>query len=139
MNYLLDTCAISELNKVKPDPKVVAFITGKSAESFYISVITLGELTHGICALASGKRRKQLEAWLHEIEAQFADRVLGLDAKAAKHWGEHTAIQAKKGIVVPPLDGLIAAIAKSHRLTVVTRNQRHFIEAGAQVVNPWVS
>jgi predicted nucleic acid-binding protein len=44
-----------------------------------------------------------------------------------------------KGIAMPIVDGLIAATAKHHELTIVTRNVKDFRMWGIPVMNPWTS
>jgi predicted nucleic acid-binding protein len=69
MAWLLDTNIISETRRIKPEPKVLAFIAGHSLEDLYISTVTLPELRFGIELLSKGdKRRDELNDWVtHEI------------------------------------------------------------------------
>jgi predicted nucleic acid-binding protein len=132
--YLLDTNVVSELRKPRPDPNVLAFMALAESASLFLSVLTLGELRKGIAV----KRRHdpaaagRLAAWADGIETLFEDRVLPVDAEIARLWGDLSAAGS-----VPAIDGLIAATALCHGLTLVTRNIKDFQTAGVQLLNPW--
>ncbi|MGH9482425.1 MAG: type II toxin-antitoxin system VapC family toxin [Terriglobales bacterium] len=132
--YLLDTNVISETRKIRADSGVMAFLAAADAAGLYLSVLTLGELRKGIAA----KRRtdpiaaRRLGEWLDSIESVFADRVLPVDAAAAKRWGELSA-----GGSLPVVDTLIAATALSRGLTLVTRNLRDVQATGVPGLDPW--
>jgi predicted nucleic acid-binding protein len=132
--YLLDTNFVSELRKPRPDPNVLAFMAAAESAALFLSVLTLGELRKGIAA----KRRQdpaaadRLAAWAAGIETLFEDRVLPVDAVVARLWGDLSAAGS-----VPAIDGLIAATALRHGLTLVTRNTKDFQTAGVQLLNPW--
>ena len=59
MNYLLDTCLISELSKSKPDKKVVDWVLSENETGFYVSVLTFGELHKGIEKLPESKKKEE--------------------------------------------------------------------------------
>jgi predicted nucleic acid-binding protein len=100
----------------------------------YLSVLTLGELRKGVERLADGRRRLRLENWLDsDLKLRFAGRWLPVDEEVAERWGLVTA----RGAVLPTTDGLIAATALVHGMTVVTRNAVDMAAAGALVLNPW--
>jgi predicted nucleic acid-binding protein len=132
--YLLDTNVISETRKIRADGGVMAFLSAADAAGLFVSVLTLGELRKGV----EGKRRTdpasadQLSAWVDGIETTFADRMLPIDAAAARRWGEISA-----GRSLPVIDTLIAATAISCGLTLVTRNTRDVALTGVPFVNPW--
>jgi toxin FitB len=132
--YLLDTNFISETRKIRADAGVMAFLAAADAAGLFLSVLTLGELRKGVEA----KRRTdsamaaRLEAWVDGIETTFADRVLPVDAAAARLWGELSA-----GRSLPVIDTLIAATAITRGLTLVTRNTRDVASTGVLLVDPW--
>ena len=138
MRYLLDTCVVSELTKVKPSPHVVEWVDRQSETNLYLSVITLGELRKGIHRLPSSEKRKRLQLWLEsDLMQRFAGRWLDITPEVADRWGQLAAEQEKNGKVLPVLDGLIAASAWVNGMTVVTRNVNHIESVKVAVFNPW--
>jgi hypothetical protein len=133
---LVDTCVISEVQHARGDPRVKAAFAALSPEQVFFSVITVGELTAGIATL-EGARRQTLQDWLDGLRTGFADRILGIDAATAQLWGELTAARRQAGKTLPASDGLIAATARQHGLSVMTRNVRDFEGCGVELVNPW--
>ena len=136
--FLLDTNIISELVKPRPNPSVTAWIAGTDESLLYLSVLTLGEIRRGIAVLSQSRRRATLEAWLDkELRARFEDRILAIDQEVADRWGLLTAAARSNGIVVPVIDGLLAATALEHNLTLVTRDTGQIPSMGVAVFNPW--
>lgn len=138
MSYLLDTCVISELVARQPNPAVVQWIDSIDDRRFFLCAITIGEIKRGIEKLPDSRRRTLLDDWLvDDLLARFANRILSLDTAALLTWGSFTARLEAKGRKLPAMDSLIAAVALHHGLHLVTRNERDFVDAGVQVVNPW--
>jgi predicted nucleic acid-binding protein len=138
MSYLLDTNAVSEWVKPRPDPGIVQWFDEVDEDRTFLSVITLGELRRGVDRLADGRRRDRLDRWLTgDLLDRFTDRVLTVDAPVADEWGRLLARAQGAGKAIAGIDGLVAATAKVHDLQVVTRNVRHFRLAGVAVICPW--
>ena len=138
MSYLLDTNAISEWVKPRPDPGIVLWFDEVDEDRTYLSVITLGELRKGVDRLAGGRRRDRLDRWLtSELPDRFGGRVLPVDGAVADQWGRLLARAENAGTAVGGIDALIAATAKVHGLQVVTRNAGHFRHTGVDVISPW--
>lgn len=116
---------------------MVAALAGQADEDLYLSVLTIGEIVKGVSLLPEGAKRRALEGWLAGLQRHFSDRVLDIDTRTAEVWGKLTARACQGGVVVPAVDGLIAAQANRHGLTVATSNVGHFGAAGAWVFNPW--
>jgi toxin FitB len=136
--FLLDTNIISELVKPRPEPSVTAWIEGTDESLLYLSVLTLGEIRRGIAALPQSRRRAALEAWLDkDLRARFEDRILVIDHEVADRWGLLTAAARNSGIALPVIDGLLAATALEHNLTLVTRDTGQIPTMGVAVFNPW--
>jgi len=140
LSYLIDTCALSELRRKKPDANVVGWFEATSQQGLYLSVLTLGEIRKGVEALPNAqtnKRRKdKILNWLeHELPLWFEDRILPIDAGVADEWGR---LLARAGRSLPAIDSLIAATAIHHRLTIVTHNVKDFNYDSVDVFNPWV-
>jgi toxin FitB len=137
--FLLDTNVISELVRRRPDRKVAGWIDGTPEELLHLSVLTLGEIRKGIASLPAGSRRIALEAWLDsDVMLRFAGRILAIDQSVADRWGLISAQAAASRWPLPVIDGLLAATAFDHNLTLVTRNTRDVAATGVAVFNPWV-
>jgi predicted nucleic acid-binding protein len=136
--FLLDTNCISELVRVKPEPRVMEWMEATDEAMLYLSVLTLGEIRKGLAGIAQGKRRTHLETWLEvELQARFSGRILAIDAQVADRWGLLAAHARRRGNPLPIIDGLLAATALRYNLTVVTRNTADFATVQVQVLNPW--
>ena len=137
MRVLLDTCALSELRRPKPNRAVLLAIDTLASEDLFVSVLSIGEIAKGIAVLGESKKKRVLQMWLHTLERQYADRLLPVDLETSRLWGELTAAAQKTGRIISAADGLIAATARRHGLHVMTRNTGDFESAGALVLNPW--
>jgi predicted nucleic acid-binding protein len=136
--FLLDTNTVSELVSLKPNQRVLDWMEATDENLLYLSVMTLGEIRQGVAALAQSKKRTMLETWLEvDLQSRFAGRVLPIDGAVADRWGWIMAQAQAKGLTLPVVDGLLAATALQHNLTVVTRNVSDFSVADLSVVNPW--
>lgn len=139
MIYLLDTNAVSEPQKARPDSGYMAWLQAQEAQSLGISVLTLGELRHGLSALPIGGKRSQLETWFIEALTAFGDRVLPVDVPVVMAWADLALAHKRSGRAVSAVDELIAATALAHNLTVVTRNVRDFAASGCKLHTPWTN
>ncbi|HEY6384820.1 MAG TPA: type II toxin-antitoxin system VapC family toxin [Candidatus Acidoferrum sp.] len=136
--FLLDTNCISEAVRVRPDPNVENWVRSAEQELLYLSVLTLGEIRKGLAGLAQGKRRTRLETWLEvELQFRFSGRILPIDVGVADRWGLLEADAKRKGKPLSTIDGLLAATAVHHNLTIVTRNVADFSGLSVPVLNPW--
>jgi toxin FitB len=136
--FLVDTNCISELVRAKSEPRVLAWIEAADETLLYLSVLTLGEIRKGLAALPQSGRRSRLETWLEvELQARFSGRILPIDVGVANRWGLLAANAKAKGRPLTTIDGLLAATAIHHDLTVVSRNVGDFMNARVSVVNPW--
>jgi toxin FitB len=136
--FLLDTNIISELVKPRPEASVATWIEGTDESLLHLSVLTLGEIRRGIAALPQSRRRAILEAWLDkDLRARFEGRILTIDQEVADRWGLLTATARHNGLALPVIDGLLAATALEHNLTLVTRDTGQIPSMGVEVFNPW--
>lgn len=138
--FLLDTCAISEGMKRRPNAGLSGWLGSVEVAQVHLSVVTLGELRKGIETLEDRRKAASLEAWLTSaLPAQFAGRIVLIDADVADRWGRLVASLKRKRITLSPIDSLIAATALHHNLSLVTRNERDFKDAGVAITNPWTA
>ena len=140
MKYLLDTCVISELTNTTPDSKVASWVASCHEETFFLSVLTFGEIQKGITKLSDSKRKQELQSWLSsELKERFDGRILDIDTEVALKWGEVQACSEKQGKIMPAIDSLIAATGMAHGLVVVTRNTSDMETSGVALFDPWKS
>ncbi len=141
MNYLLDTCVLSEYVKKKPNLQVIQWLDEQNEDALFISILTIAELRKGIIKIKNSQasRYQKLNNWLLKIEQRFTDRILTLDKNILDTWavicGESEAIGKK----LPIMDSLIASTASQHNLIIVTRNIDDFQFFSNQLFNPWDS
>jgi predicted nucleic acid-binding protein len=137
LNYLLDTCVISELVKPNPNRKVVGWVSSQKEDYLFLSVLTLGEIQKGISKLSESN--KKLRIWLRtDLLERFKGRIVPVDEEIALTWGAIQAAAEQNGTIIPSIDGLIAATGITHNMTVVTRNVVGMEPSGALLFNPWL-
>jgi predicted nucleic acid-binding protein len=134
VNYLLDTNVVSETRKRQPDPSVIRWLEATGPDAHFVSALTLGEITKDI---VQHRRRDpegadRLARWLTGLRELFTERILAVGDAEATCWGELAGRSA-----LPVIDGLIAATALVHGLTLVTRNTKDFARTGAHLLDPW--
>lgn len=134
MKFLIDANVLSESSKPVPNPKVQDWLEAHEIDSAIDSII-LGEVLVGIQLLPRGRRRSKLEKWIAAIEQNVA--CIPWDAQCSRRWAALVAEMHAAGTPMPKLEGMIAATALVHGLTLVTRNTQDFIKAGVKVFNPF--
>jgi predicted nucleic acid-binding protein len=135
VTYLLDTNVLSETRKRQPEAGVANWIAATPGDRLHVSVLTLGEIEQGIARVRGRGDRNQasaLERWLRGVQAGFEERVLPVTLPVAAAWGRQQYTRP-----LPVIDALLAATARVHGLTVVTRNVKDFELAEIQVFNPF--
>ena len=133
--FLIDTNVISEWRKgTRCDANVASWFASIDADDLYLSVMVLGEIRKGIEGLRSRDplQARALDTWLARVDKAFGDRILPIDGEVADGWGRLNAIRP-----ISVVDGLLAATAKIHQLTLVTRNESDVAGLGATVLNPF--
>ena len=138
MNYLLDTCVLSEFTRRKPEQKVIHWVDSIDEDKLFLSVITIGEIQHGIVRLPESHRKTDLLVWLNnELIKRFDQRIIPLDTPMMLLWGNLTAQMESTGQPMAVMDSLIIATALQNNLIVATRNVSDFRPCGVQVIDPW--
>jgi len=135
LSYLVDTHVVTELRKGRHcDPGVASWFAEVSAEEIYLSVLTVGEIRKGVENIRRRDERSAdvLEAWLGELVALHSEQILAVDAAIANQWGRYNVPDP-----LPVLDSLLAATARVHGLTLVTRNVEHLERTGVDCLNPF--
>ena len=134
--YLLDTNVVSELRKGtrRGNPNLIAWAGRMKLTSLYTSVLVIGELRRGIERVRRRDRRQATvyEDWLEHVRLAFAGRILNIDERIAEEWGRLNLPDP-----LPVIDGLLAATAKVHGLTFVTRNIQDVVRTGIGIINPF--
>ena len=133
---LVDTNVISEIWRPAGDRQVVARFAALGDE-VQISALTFGELFFGIQELPDGRKKTALEESYHTIRTTYRDKVLPVSLEISETWGRMQARLRALGRPTPMIDGLIAATALHHDLTLMTRNTRDFEATGVRLFNPW--
>ena len=132
--FLLDTNVVSELRRAKPDRAVTEWVAGAPGR-LALSVVVIGELTGGVELLRRKDPRQgqALSEWLSALVHDFADGILPVTVQIAATWGHLGAHRP-----LPTGDGLIAATALVHDLTLVTRNVDDYQGTGVRLLNPFL-
>jgi predicted nucleic acid-binding protein len=138
LKFLLDTCLISELIRTEPDSNVLKWLAEQNELNLYLSALTLGELQKGIAKLPPSTKRKRIQTWVdNDLLQRFSNRILPIDTATASLWGNIQGAAEPKGKPMPTIDGLLAATALTHQLTVATRNGTDMAVSGVSIFNPW--
>lgn len=138
MNYLLDTCLLSEFTRRKPETRVIAWLDSIEEERLFISAITIGEIQRGIERMPKSHRKTELLVWMNTtLLARFAGRIIPVDAATMFLWGSLVERLEAIGQPIGVMDSLILASALQNNLIIATRNAADFLPGGAQVINPW--
>lgn len=135
---VLDTKVISELWKVAPNPRVLAWIDAQMVETLCLSAVTVAELRFGLATMPAGKRRTIYQDRLErEVLPAFMGRVLPFDLDASQTYADLMAQAKAAGKAIGKADGYIAATAAVRGFMVATRDTGPFESAGLGIINPW--
>lgn len=138
--YLVDTNVISAAALSRPEvPALVEWMDAHSA-SLFLSVVTIAEIEDGI---AKSRRQRatrksaNLAAWLETVLHLYSDRILAFDVPTARIAGTIADRTRGQGQAPGLADIIIAATAARHRLTILSRNLKHFEPLGVVVIDPF--
>ena len=136
--WLLDTNILSELRRLRPERKVVAFIAAHPLEQLYVSAVTFAEIRFGIELVNDASKRAELNDWLaHKVRPMFDERSLPVSEDVMFKWRLMVEEGRKAGQPYSQPDLIIAATALCHGLTILSRDTSEYERARAPVVNPW--
>lgn len=135
MKFLLDTNVISEIRKrERAHPNVAKWVAQTPVKEIGTSVVVLAEIRRGI----ELKRRNdpdqadRFDQWFSQMRTRLGDRVLPIDEPVAEAWALLSVPDP-----LPLIDGLLAATAKVHDLTLVTRNITDVARTGVAILDPF--
>lgn len=134
--YLLDTNVISEPDRARPDPNVLAWFAATAEDATYLSALTLAELRKGVVKLGS-RAAPRLATRIADLRVRFASRILPVDDPVWERWAQITGEAEAKHRRVPAFDALFAATALVHGLVLATRNVRDYARIGVPLLDPW--
>lgn len=135
MAFLLDTNVLSELRKGNTaNSKVIKWAAAHISQPHFISVLSIGEIRKEIELLRKRSPSQCLafERWLFQIKTDYERNLLTVSDEITERWGLLMAVKT-----MPVIDGLLAATALVHDLTIATRNVKDFSCSGVRLVNPW--
>ncbi len=136
--WLLDTNILSELRRLKPEPKVLTFVAAQPLDRLYVSTVSLAEIRFGIELVIDASRRAELNDWLaHKVRPMFEQRVLQITEDIMFKWRLLVEDGRKAGHTYSQPDLIIAATALQHGLTVVSRDTTDYTKARVPIFNPW--
>jgi toxin FitB len=136
--FLLDTNCISEVVRKKPDPRLLHWLDAADESILHLSVLTLGVIRKGVAGLPQSRLQTLLETWLElDLKSRFSGRILPIDRFIVDRWGLLSAEAKRRGKSLSAIDGLLAATALHHNLTIVSRNVDDFSGTQVPILNPW--
>jgi hypothetical protein len=137
MDYLIDTNVLSEWRKgARANSCLVAWMNHVPQMHLFLSVLVIGEVRCGIEGIRprDATQAAALEVWLARISQTFEGRILPVTQQIAETWGRLSTPDP-----LSEVDGLLAATAIAHDLTLVTRNTRDVARTGVRLLNPFES
>lgn len=138
MRLLLDTNVLSEVTKPRPAQGVLNWLHGLDEDRTFISIVSIAEIRRGVALMDIGRKRDALDEWLtHDLPQRFDDRTIAVEGAVALAWGDLMAVAKRSGRGLASMDGLIAATAIAHDLTLATRNIKDFEGFGIDIIDPW--
>jgi predicted nucleic acid-binding protein len=131
--YLLDTNVVSELRRPRPNPAVVAWLSGTAPEQLFIAAVTFGELQAGVemTRQQDAEKAAAIEHWIDLIAASYS--IVAIDEVIFRRWAR--LMHRRSDDLIE--DAMIAATALVRNMTVVTRNLRDFAQFSVPTLNPF--
>ncbi|SMH40566.1 type II toxin-antitoxin system VapC family toxin [Mesorhizobium australicum] len=140
MRLLLDTNVLSNVTRPAPDTSVLEWLDRLDEDRSFISVVSIAEIHRGVALMDPGRKREALAAWhADDLPQRFEHRVLPVDEHVALAWGDLMGLAKRSGRGLSSMDGLIAATAIVHNLTLATRNTKDFEGLANELFDPWTA
>jgi predicted nucleic acid-binding protein len=136
MKFLVDTNILSEPTKPQPNARVEKWIADNEAD-FYTSSLVMAELLNGLGKLPESERKRRLAQQIEKLIEKFGGRILSFNLRVAREWVCLQAELRSKTYVMPWEDGIIAATARHHGLTLATHNTADFLRASVRLYDPF--
>ncbi len=133
----LDSNVLSELMRSTPSEAVVNWMQAQPADQLCTTSVTVAEIRYGVARLPAGYRRTALAAAVDDVFELFSELVLAFDADAARHYADVVVERNQMGAPISGFDAQIAAICRSRRVVLATRNIDDFDHLGLELLNPW--
>jgi toxin FitB len=138
--FVLDTNVLSEIMDPDGAPEVLEWVDPIRKSDLFTTAVNQAEILFGIAIMSEGRKRNTLIAWADGMfKEDFLGRILAFDERAAGHFADIAATRKRLGRRIGPVDAQIAAIARAHGMTIVTRDVKDFQDCGIDIVNPWAA
>lgn len=135
---VLDTTVVSELMRQTPASAVVEWVRSCSPRELFTTAVTLAEVRYGIERLPKGRRTRVLTEIAERIFGRFEHQLLPFDARATAPYAVLVRERDRAGLPIDGFDAQIAAICRTHRAVLATRNDKDFQHTGIDVIDPWL-
>jgi predicted nucleic acid-binding protein len=136
---VLDTNVVSELMRPTPAAAVLSWVEDLAPPKVHTTSVTLAEVRFGIARLPVGRRRATLMNAADDVFGAFTDRILPFDGQPAEHYADIVVECEQRGMPISGFDAQIAAICRTHRTVLATRNISDFELLGLDLVDPWAA
>jgi len=138
VSTLLDTNVLSEALRPSPSDVVLQWLAAQEPTSVFITTISQAEVLYGVEVLPASKRRTRLHGAIEKLFAdEFQGRILPFDEESARVFAKIVSGREAIGRPISQFDAMIAAISRSRRAAVATRNIKDFDHCGVRIINPW--
>jgi toxin FitB len=135
---ILDTNVLSELMNPQGSQTVKSWVNSQSRESLFTTTITKAEILYGIAILPEGNRKQRLQDAAHIVfNEEFLNQLLVFDSESAENFASLSTDRRRQGNPISQFDAQIAAICRTHRAAIVTRNVDDFLNCQVEIINPW--
>ncbi|MGV1908731.1 PIN domain-containing protein [Agrobacterium cavarae] len=138
MRLLLDTNVLSEVTKPRPNKDVLTWLHELDEDRTFISIVSIAEIRRRVALMDKGRKQDALDKWLtDDLPQRFENRIIPVEGLVARAWGDLMALAKRGGRGLASMDGMIAATAVAHQLSLATRNTKDFEGLGINIIDPW--